>query len=168
MFHPIKLGPLDRGRQGTISALCRSVRSQVATPSRLEAGCLGIGMFGAVLALGVTVAQATLAPPLPSHDSLRDIAARAGAELCPDGWAAEHASRLGATESEVMAWYLREALTVPDDALIATVGLHLSSAGSGDGDARAHAETQILLCIAESRRLTQPAETLVHPELRDA
>jgi hypothetical protein len=149
----------------------RPARSGLANASPLEAACLAIGLAGAVLALGVTVAQATLAPTLPSEEALRGAAVSASAQgaLCPDGWAADHARLLDLTEAEVTAWYLREAMTVPDEEVVAAVGLWLTSpAQARTAEARAATYAQIMLCVAESRRMTQPAEELVPPELRDA
>jgi hypothetical protein len=157
-------------RAGRLASALSALRAQLSTASRGEAACLAFGLAGASMALGVTVAQATLAPVLSTPAELRRAVVQAGmaeATLCPDGWAAHHARALGEEEAAITAWYLREALSMQDDAVISAVGLYLQQPGSfAAGDARTEARRQILLCIAEGRRLTQPPEELIPPALR--
>lgn len=129
---------------------------------------MAFALAGAATALGVTVAQATLTPVILTPTEMRAVAADAPGTLCPDGWAADHAVRLGMTEAEVMGWYLREAVTLSDGAVLASAGMVLTQVDpDGPITVEAAARHQILLCVAESRRMTQPAETLIPPELRD-
>jgi hypothetical protein len=147
----------------------RAILRNVRSASRGEALCLAAGLSGLAMALGVTVAQATLAPVILSADGIRAAAAQADGPLCPDGWAAEHAARLGLSEAEMTAWYLREAMTLPDHAVMVTAGMVLTQIDpDGPIDDHAAARHQIMLCVAESRRMTQPAESLIPPELRKA
>lgn len=147
--------PADGGRQ--------------AGASRLETACMVLGLGGMALALGVTVAQATLAPLLETEDALRQAVAEAGFDdtVCPDGWADDHARLLNLTEAEVTAWYLRDALTLSDADVIASVGLYITRASDfREIQGPALTRNQILLCIAESRRLTTPLDQMIPPSLR--
>ncbi|WP_092778095.1 hypothetical protein [Jannaschia pohangensis] len=123
------------------------------------------------LALGVMVAQATLAPVITTEDALREAVSQAGfdASICPDGWAADHAALLDVAESEVTAWYLQDALTLSDQDVIAAVGYYVTHPKDFRRiEGMALTRTQIMLCIAESRRLTTPLHELIPPELRTA
>ena len=127
--------------------------ARIAAPNRLERACLGTALAGAALALAASLAQAAL-PPIPTTpDELRRAVSRAGpdAAACPDGWAAAQAPQVGLTEAELTAWYLREALTLDDAAVVAGVGALLSWPADTSGP-----RAQILLCIAQSRRMTVP------------
>lgn len=137
--------------------------------SQIETLCMALGIGGMLLALGVTVAQATLTPLIQTEGELRKavIAADFDDALCPDGWAADHAALLGMTEAEVSAWYLREAFELSDKDVITGAGLYLSNAKDFRMiEGPALTRNQILLCIAESRRLTQPIDELLPPHLR--
>ncbi|PWJ21231.1 hypothetical protein SAMN05421539_102481 [Jannaschia seohaensis] len=130
---------------------------------------MAMGLAGMALALGVTVAQATLAPVVLTEDALRKAVIGVDFEggLCPNGWAADHAALLGRTEAEVTAWYLREAMELSDKQVISAVGLYLTNATDFRHiEGRALTRNQILLCIAESRRMTQPFEELLPPDMR--
>ena len=142
---------------------------QFRDASRLEAVCMSFGIGGMILALGVTVAQATLSPVIETADGLRRavVAADFDGSLCPDGWANDHAALLGMTEAEVSAWYLRESFELSDQEVITSVGFYLANATDfRQIEGPALTRNQILLCIAESRRLTQPLEALLPPHLR--
>ncbi|MCK0167424.1 hypothetical protein MWU52_07690 [Jannaschia sp. S6380] len=137
--------------------------------SRLESVCVGLGLGGMVLALVLTLAQFAFAPVIRTQAALRDMVVQTGfdAAMCPQGWAGDHAARLDLTEAEVTAWYLRDALRLSDAEVIASVGLYVANPGDfvpTQGAARTR--NQILLCIAESRRLATPLRDLVPPELR--
>ncbi|TFL16896.1 hypothetical protein [Jannaschia formosa] len=154
---------------GVVTAGVAGLRAQLRDASRTEALCMGMGLAGMALALGVTVAQATLVPVVLTEEALRKAAVAADFEggLCPDGWAADHAALIGQTEAEVMAWYLREAMELSDRQVLSTVGLYLSNARDfRQIEGLALTRNQILLCIAESRRMTQPFEDLLPPDLR--
>jgi|TARA_R110000850_G_scaffold2316_1_gene11389 hypothetical protein len=128
-----------------------------------------IGLGGMALALGVTVAQATLPPVFETETALRQAVAEAGFDdaICPDGWADDHARLLDLSEAEVTAWYLRDALTLSDADVIASVGLYVTRASDfREIQGPALTRNQILLCIAESRRLTTQLDQLVPPALR--
>ncbi|WP_371157560.1 hypothetical protein [Jannaschia sp. 2305UL9-9] len=121
------------------------------------------------LALGVTVAQATLSPVIMTEEALRRAVVHASFDdaLCPAGWAADHAGLLGMTEAEVSAWYLRESFELSDREVITSVGFYLANATDfRQIEGPALTRNQILLCIAESRRLTQPLNDLLPPHLR--
>ena len=137
--------------------------------SRFESVCLMLGLGGLLVAIAVTVAQQTFAPILRTEAALRQAMAAADfdASVCPDGWAADHARLLGLTEAEVTAWYLREALRLSDVDIITTVGLYVTRPQDfRQIEGPALTRNQIVLCIAESRRLTTPLDQLVPPELR--
>ncbi|MEL6585301.1 MAG: hypothetical protein AAFY65_14335 [Pseudomonadota bacterium] len=137
--------------------------------SSLEAWCLLVGLGGMVLALGVTVAQATFAPLVVTESALRRaaIAADFDRSLCPDGWADTHADLLGLSEAQVTAWYLRESFEMTDQDVITAAGMYLSNPKDfRQIQGPALTRNQIVLCIAESRRLTQPLEELLPPHLR--
>ena len=130
---------------------------------------MALGLAGMALALGVTVAQATLAPVVLTENALRKAAVAADFDggLCPDGWAADHAVLIGQSEAEVMAWYLREAMALSDEQVISTVGIYLANAKDfRQIEGLALTRNQIMLCIAESRRMTQPFASLLPPDLR--
>ena len=140
-----------------------------AGASGLETACMVIGLGGMALALGVTVAQATLPPVFETETALRQAVAEAGFDdaICPDGWADDHARLLDLSEAEVTAWYLRDALTLSDADVIASVGLYVTRASDfREIQGPALTRHQILLCIAESRRLTTQLDQLVPPALR--
>lgn len=129
-----------------------------------------VGLCGLAIALGVTVAQATLSPVRATADALRVAVAKAGFDdaVCPDGWAADHAALLGLTEAQVTAWYLREASDLSDEEVINGVSIYLSNAQDFRMiEGVALTRNQILLCVAESRRLTTPLNELIPPDLRD-
>lgn len=129
-----------------------------------------LGLGGMALALGVTVAQATLVPVTLTADALRQAVAAADFDdaICPDGWAADHAKLLGLTEAQVTAWYLRESLELTDRDVIGGVTVYLANAQDYRMiEGPALTRNQILLCVAESRRLTTPLDELIPPELRD-
>jgi hypothetical protein len=152
------------------SRIYRTARSSLRPTTDLESGAMILGLVGMTLALGVTVAQATLAPTMPAPAELRLATAGPAADgtLCPDGWASGHAAALDLTEAQVSAWYLRESLDLSDTEVIAGIGI--ASAGMATAAPRAAARTrhQILLCIAESRRLTTPTEARVAAAPRGA
>ncbi|UWQ19266.1 hypothetical protein [Jannaschia sp. M317] len=146
-----------------------TVPTQLRSASRLEAACMSLGVAGMALALCVSVAQATLSPLVVTEDALRRavVAADFDGALCPDGWAADHAGFLGMTEAEVTAWYLRESFQLSDQQVITNVGFYLANATDfRQIEGPALTRNQILLCVAESRRLTQPLEALLPPHLR--
>lgn len=156
-----------RGANWVVSKLDQFA-GQVRDASRFEATCMSFGIGGMVLALGVTVAQATLSPVIMTEEALRKavIAADFDDAVCPNGWASDHAALLGMTEAEVSAWYLREAFELSDQEVISGVGLYLANATDFRMiEGPALTRNQILLCIAESRRLTQPLEALLPPHL---
>ncbi len=135
----------------------------------LETIAMIFGLGGLALALGVTVAEATLDPVVITEEELRRavVAADFDDAICPDGWAADHARLLDRTEAEIKAWYLREALELEDDEVILGVALYLARAKDFREIAgSALTRNQILLCIAEGRRLTTPLDELVPPSLR--
>jgi hypothetical protein len=73
------------------------------------------------------------------------------------------------TEAQVSAWYLRDSIALSDGEVIDAVAAILQR----PSDLRATEELartreRILLCIAESRRLTVPEAELIHPDLRRA
>lgn len=139
------------------------------TTNRVETACLVLGLGGMALALGVTVAQATLPQVLETEAALRRAVVEAGfdARICPDGWAADHAAILPLTEAEVTAWYLRDAMVLSDADVIASVGLYVTRASDfRELEGAALTRNQILLCIAESRRLVTPLHDRIPPELR--
>lgn len=143
--------------------------ANVGPASGFEAACTMLGLGGMLLAVVVTVAQQTFAPVLRTGAALRQAMAQADFDpcVCPDGWAAAHARRLGLTEAEVTAWYLREALRLSDEDVISTVGIIVARPDDVRRiEGAALARNQIVLCIAESRRLTTPPDQLVPPELR--
>lgn len=128
-----------------------------------------LGLVAMVLALGVTVAQATLVPVSMTSDALRVAVAQADFDdaVCPDGWAADHAALLGVTEAQVTAWYLRESQHLSDLEVIGAVTSYLENARDFRMiEGLALTQNQILLCVAESRRLTTPLEELIPPALR--
>lgn len=137
--------------------------------SLTESLCMMVGLGGMALALGVTVAQATL-PPVPETEAaLRRAVIAAGfdAAICPDGWAADHAEILPLTEAEIIGWYLSEAMKLSDAEVIASVGLYVTRARDfRQVEGTALTRNQILLCIAESRRLVTPLHERIPPELR--
>ena len=138
--------------------------------TRLESVCLSLGLGGFALATGVSVAQATLPAPIETEAALRRavIAAEFDEAVCPDGWAADHALLLDLTEPEIFAWYLREAFTLSDREVISGLGLYLANAQDYRMlEGPTFTRNQILLCIAESRRLTVPEAELIPPALRD-
>ncbi|WGH77914.1 hypothetical protein [Jannaschia ovalis] len=138
--------------------------------ARLESASLMVGLGGMATALGVTMAQATLPPIIDTEAALRRavIAAEFDEAVCPDGWAADHALLLDLTEPQIFAWYLRESFALTDREVISGVGLYLANARDFRMIAGpAFTRNQILLCIAESRRLTMPEEELVPPALRN-
>jgi hypothetical protein len=154
-----------RARAGTVARVARGI----GTASRLESAALAVGLGGLALALGVTVAQATLSPMPHTADALRRAVVERGFDdaLCPDGWAADHAAVTGMSEAEVTAWYLRVAMDLSDREVIAGVGLYLANAGDfRQVEGRALTRNQILLCVAEGRRLTQPLDALLPPWAR--
>jgi hypothetical protein len=126
---------------------------------RLEAGALTIGLGAMVLSVCVTMAQAMLGPP-PDASSDRRAVVMVG-PVCPDGWAARHAMRLGLTEAQVAAWALREALTLSDAeaaaVLVAADPYPLAVAGRST-------PVQIALCVLEHRRLTVPPAARLLPK----
>ncbi len=137
--------------------------------SRFETMCLTLGLGGLATALGVTVAQAMLPSVIDTEAALRRAVVDAGfeASVCPDGWAADHALLLTMTEPEIFAWYLRESFSLTDREVITGVGVYLQNAS----DFRmiqgpALTRNQILLCIAESRRLTVDPIERIPPFLR--
>ena len=145
-----------------------SRRGWVAT-SRAETLCMVVGLGGMALALGVTVAQATLPPVIETEAALRRAVVAAGfdAGICPEGWAADHAAILPLTEAEVTAWYLEEAMQITDAEVIASVGFYVTQpADFRQLEGAALVRNQILLCIAESRRLVTPLHERIPPELR--
>ncbi|WP_220748034.1 hypothetical protein [Jannaschia pagri] len=145
------------------------MRHVFETSSRVETISMAMGLSALTLALGVTVAQATLSPVFMTADALRRavVAADFDGSLCPDGWAADHAQVLGLSEAEVSAWYLRDSFTLSDREVIAGVGFFLSNASDfRNVEGTALTRNQILLCIAEGRRLTQPLSDLLPPHLR--
>ena len=150
-------------------AFARRLVGAVGGPNLLETGAMAAGAACMALALGVTVAQATLAPVIQTPAALRRAVAASGIgdPLCPDGWAADHARRLDLTEAQVTAWYLREALELEDDDVIRAAGHYLTRPEDfrGIGGA-ALTRNQIVLCIADGRRLTMPEGDLIPPELR--
>lgn len=128
-----------------------------------------LGLGGMALALGVTVAQATLPSVVETEAALRRVVIESGfdAAFCPDGWAADHAALLPLTEAEVTAWYLSENMRLSDADVIASVGLYVMHPKDFRHiEGRAMTRTQILLCIAESRRLVTPLHERIPPELR--
>lgn len=142
---------------------------QLRGATRIEAFSMAFGLAAMALALGVTVAQATLSPVIVTEAALRRavVSATFDDALCPAGWAADHAAVLGMTESEVSAWYLRESFELSDREVISGVGFYLANATDFRMiEGPALTRNQILLCIAESRRLTQPLEDLLPPHLR--
>lgn len=144
--------------------------SGVEPRSRIETAAMVLGLGGVALALGVTVAQATLVPMKMTADALRAAVAHAGFDdaVCPDGWAADHAKLLGLTEAQVTAWYLRESLELSDRDVIGGVSVYLANAQDFRMiEGPALTRNQILLCVAESRRLTTPLDELIPPALRD-
>jgi hypothetical protein len=163
-----------RGKAILIETLHKRARAVVAGLSPrtlLETGAMVGGIGSLALALGVTVAQATLVPVARTAAELRMIVARAGFEaaVCPDGWAARHAALLDLSEAQVTAWYLRESMELSDREVIGAVGVFLENPKDFRGiEGAALTRNQILLCIAESRRLTTPDMDLVHPDLRGA
>ncbi|MGB3406160.1 MAG: hypothetical protein WBA67_01565 [Jannaschia sp.] len=167
---PIPLrSPLARARDW-LTGRIDDMSGQVRCASRLEALCMSLGIGGMALALGVTVAQATLAPFAVTEEALRRAVVSADFDdaLCPDGWASDHAAILRMTEAEVTAWYLRESFELSDQAVISAVGFYLMNASDfRQIEGPALTRNQIHLCIAESRRLTQPLRDLLPPHLRD-
>ncbi|MEM7641329.1 MAG: hypothetical protein AAF366_02235 [Pseudomonadota bacterium] len=144
--------------------------SGVEPRSRIETAAMVLGLGGVALALGVAVAQATLVPMKMTADALRAAVAHAGFDdaVCPDGWAADHAKLLGLTEAQVTAWYLRESLELSDRDVIGGVSVYLANAQDFRMiEGPALTRNQILLCVAESRRLTTPLDELIPPALRD-
>ncbi|WP_139176600.1 hypothetical protein [Jannaschia faecimaris] len=140
-----------------------------AAVSRVETVCMVFGLGGMLLALGVTVAQATLPPVLETEGALRRAVVQSGfdASICPDGWAADHAAMLPLTEAEVTAWYLTEATRLSDAEVIASVGIYVTQIKDfRQIEGPALTRNQILLCIAESRRLVTPLHDRIPPELR--
>ena len=140
-------------------------------PNRLEALVLVCGLCGMMTALGVTVAQATLPPVIETEAALRRAVIEAGFDdaICPDGWAADHAALLGRPEAEITAWYLRAAMEMSDADVIASVGVWITRADDFREIAGiALTRNQIVLCIAESRRLTTPLHERIPPDLRAA
>lgn len=149
--------------------VCAGFADGIDRVSRFETVCLTLGLGGFAMSLGVTVAQAMLPSVIDTEAALRRAVVDAGfeASICPDGWAADHAMLLSMTESEIFAWYLRESFTLTDREVITSVGLYLQNAT----DFRmiqgpALTRNQILLCIAESRRLTVDPVERVPPLLR--
>lgn len=120
-------------------------------PNRTERMCIGLSLAATALALAASLAQAAIPPLAATPDDLRRAVAHArpGAAACPDGWAAMQAPRTGLTEAELTAWYLRDALTLDDAEVIAGVGALLTRPAGAYGP-----RAQILLCVAQSRRLT--------------
>lgn len=160
--------PVSAAR-AAIAGWTGALAAQFRDASRGEAICLALATASLVLSLGVTVAQATLAPVVLTEKALRRAAVSVEFEggLCPDGWAARHAAVIGMTEAEVTAWYLREAMEMSDRAVISAVGLYLTNATDfRQIEGLALTRNQIYLCIAESRRMTQPFEELLPPDLR--
>ncbi len=159
---PISSRP--RLRDGTVR-----VAVEVAPEGRLEAVCLMVGLGGMALALSLVVAQRTFSPVVRTEAALRTAMAAADFDraVCPDGWAATHARLLGRTESEVAGWYLREALTLSDEEVITVVGTYVTRPQDfRQIEGEALTRNQIVLCIAESRRLTTPLDQLIPPGLR--
>lgn len=144
-------------------------REKLSRASKAETLCMTLGLGGMALALGVTVAQAMLPPVLETEAALRRAVIEAGfdASICPDGWAADHAALLPLTEAEVTAWYLNESLRLSDADVIASVGLYVTQVRDFRRiQGPALTRNQILLCIAESRRLVTPLHERIPPELR--
>ena len=151
--------------------LLTRIRQAVRTPDRFETLSLIGGLGGLMTALGVTVAQAMLPPVIETEAALRRAVIAAGfdAALCPDGWATDHAALLGRPESEIKAWYLRTAMQASDSEVIAAVGLWVTRADDFRQIAGvALTRNQIMLCIADSRRLTTPLAERIPPGLRAA
>ncbi|WP_179381427.1 hypothetical protein [Jannaschia marina] len=165
---PVKLfETLKRRTPPLVLSLGRSPLSRRA--SRAETLCMMVGLGGLGLALGVTVAQATLPPVLETEAALRRAVVEAGFDdaFCPDGWAADHAALLPLTEAEVMAWYLGESFALTDAEVIASVGLYVTEPRDyRQIQGAALTRNQILLCIAESRRLVTPLHERIPPDLR--
>lgn len=156
-----------------LSRLFRTTRTPAGgarrATSAAETVCMMVGLGGMALALGVTVAQATLPPVLETEAALRRAVTEAGfdASICPDGWAADHAQLLPMSEAEITAWYLSEAMSLSDAEVIASVGLYVTQPRDfRQIEGPALTRTQILLCIAESRRLVTPLHERIPPELR--
>lgn len=152
-----------------LGALARRMAGLFSTQTRLETACLGIGLAGLGMALGVTLGQASMRPLVMTEQALRKaiVAADFDGSVCPDGWAADHALLLGRSEAEITAWYLQEAMGLSDRQVIMGVGTYLAHPRdfrriTGDALTR----NQILLCIAETRRLTVPERELIPPSLR--
>lgn len=153
----------------TVGGIWRRLAAELGGASRLESACMVLGLGGMALALVLTLAQMTLAPVVRTQEALRRMVVEAGydASMCPDGWAGDHAAMLDLTEAEVTAWYLSEAVNLSDADVIAAVGHYIGNAGDfRQVGGVALTRNQILLCIAESRRLATPLHELVPPELR--
>lgn len=159
-----KTSPIARLRERRAVPLERPVRR-----SRAEAVALVLCLVIMTLALFISLWFALSSPPATDDAALRQsvLAKAGGAPVCPDGWAGDHALRLGISEAEVTAWYLQDALMLPDAAVIAGVGAHFARADRPrPGAANVVTQDQILLCVAESRRLLTNDRDRVPPEIR--
>ena len=126
--------------------------------SALESVALGIAAVllavGLAIGAGDVLAQRALQQDVEAD--LRALVVETGydAEICPNGWAAAHAPIVGMTEAEVTAWYLREAIERTDREVVRDVALWLRAPSDYRRvEGAALTRTQILLCVAESRRM---------------
>ena len=126
--------------------------------SALESMALGVAaiLLAVGLAIGAGDALAQRALQQAADADLRALVVEVGyeAEVCPNGWAAAHAPIVGMTEAEVTAWYLREAIERTDREVVRDVALWLRApADYRRVEGPALTRTQILLCVAASRRM---------------
>lgn len=124
----------------------------------LEALGIAVAAGAMTVAIGSALGEAddARAAMVEEGPALREIVEASGfdAAICPDGWAADHAPMLQMTEAEVTAWYLRDALERDDADVRDSIAAWLAApADYRMVEGAALTQTQILLCVAESRRM---------------
>ena len=133
-----------------------SLRGAGITPqNRREMVAMGLGLGALFAAVAWEGAQALLAPAPPGPEVLAAAMATTSfeGEACPNGWAETHAAGSALTEAQVSAWYVSESFRATDGEIIRDAAAFLDAPEAHLADGRPATETQIALCIAESRRL---------------
>ncbi|KIT16912.1 hypothetical protein [Jannaschia aquimarina] len=134
----------------------RVIPREFGPRSRFEAGILGAGLGMLALTLGIAAVEIYRAERPPTEADLHRliISTEFDRSPCPDGWASDHARHHDLTEAQIAAWYLSDAMSRTDGEIVRETVAYLDNPQDYRWvDGLALTQTQITLCIAESRRL---------------